>query len=252
MASFRTEAIILRRRDYRETDRIVTFFSKDFGKITGIAFGAKKSTKRFSNCLEPFVLSRIFFSQRPNRDLIRLESCEMLSGRKRLAEDVNRLAHASYLAELATLLTADRDRNEDLFLLLAACMDLIEDGKRPEDVTRIFEVRFLTLLGYRLNLTVCGACQAPLLEQGKSYFQTSEGSLQCEKCAKDRSLAVSEGTLKTLAFAQDQPLEKAGRLRISRGAEREARKALESFLVHLMQKRPKSLDFIRRIREEKK
>ena len=70
MAPLITEGIILKRKDYRESDLIVTAFTRDFGKITGIAFGAKKSRKRFANCLGFFARSRLYVSFPLNRDAV--------------------------------------------------------------------------------------------------------------------------------------------------------------------------------------
>lgn len=251
MAQLRTEGIIIKRKDFRETDLTVTLFSRDFGKIVGIAFGARRSNRRFTNCLSLFALSTIFFSQRPNENLVRLDSCELQKGRTHITENLNTLAHASYLAELTGYLTADRDKNPGIFELLESCLELLDENVPPEGVSRIFEIRFLTFLGYQLDLHLCPGCMRSLNEVGTSYFQIAEGRFRCESCALDRSLPLSEGTLKTLTFAQNEPLKSVGRLRIPRGTEQEARRILESFLVHLMQKRPKSLDFITQLREKK-
>ena len=62
-------AIILRARSYRESDKIVSFLTRDFGKLTGIAMGAKKSRRRFANCLDPLTRVRVYFRTRKSHEV---------------------------------------------------------------------------------------------------------------------------------------------------------------------------------------
>jgi DNA repair protein RecO (recombination protein O) len=252
MASMKTEGIILQRKQYREMDLLVTFFSRDFGKLAGVAFGAKRSQKRFANCLEIFNRSRIFFSEHPHRRLVRLEMCELISSVTHIPHDMNALAHASYMVELVNSLTGERDtdKSNDIFHLLGKCLELLENEVPPEDAARIFEVRLMTLLGYGLGLQTCANCNTDCLEQGVCRFYPSDGRLRCRACAQDQGYPLSEGTIKALQFVQSQPLEVAGRVRFSARGEEEARRVLEEVLMRLMQRRPRSLEYIRRLKEK--
>ena len=252
MKPLRAEVIVLKRQNFRETDLIVTFFSREFGKMAGIGFGARRSHKRFSNCLQLFALSQLFFSQRPNQELVRLEWCELIEGHNFITRDVKRFAFASYLAELTASLTAVWDKNVELFQLLAECLGLLNGDSQAEEAVRIFEIRFLTLLGYKLNLESCSQCGQQFTSTAPAYFQVTGGNLLCMKCSEDRSLKISAGTLRTLRYAQREPLNAIDRLRISRAANNEARVFLETFLIHLMHKRPKSLDMIQKLRNRYK
>ncbi len=249
MAPLITEGIILNRKDYRESDLIVTAFTKDFGKVAGIAFGAKRSRKRFANCLGLFAHSRLYITFPPNRDLARLDECDLLEGIRELSQE--RLAYASYLAELTVSLTADRDRNQDLYLLLRYCIPMIVAGSDPEETVHVFETRFLTLLGYKLNLETCERCHTRLDARETVYFNMAGGGFQCETCAKDRGTPLSGGTIKSLSFIQNEPLPTAGRLRMAAKTRMESRLLLETFLLNLTQKRFKSLEFIRKLREQR-
>jgi DNA repair protein RecO (recombination protein O) len=252
MASLKTEGIILQRKQYREMDLLVTFFSPDFGKLIGLAFGAKRSQKRFANCLELFNRSRIFFSESPQRSVVRLEMCELISGISHIPHDMSALAHASYLAELVELLTGERDQQNsaDTFHLLNKCLEMLESGVPPEDTVLIFEMRLLSLLGYALDLRTCADCKAHCLEEKMCRFYPADGRLRCNACAQDKGYSVSGGTIKTLQFIQEQPLEVAARARFPVPGGEEARLILEDVLTRLMQRRPKSLEYIRRLKEK--
>ncbi len=252
MAQKQTDGIVIQKRNYREIDLIATVFSREFGKISGIAFGARKSMKRFANCMDLFSYSRFFFTPRSGFDLVRMDSCELIRGMENVSKDLNGFAHASYIAELTSSLTAEEDRNVEIFELLSACLGLIDEHSSPEDITRIFEIRFLTLLGYKLVLDRCMACKKDVIKGSIAYFDSAEGGIRCDSCAVDRSLPLHDGTLKGLLFAQSEPLATACRIRLGKRAGEEAEKILETLFVHLMQKRPKSLDSIRQAKEHER
>ena len=90
----------MRTLSYGESDLIVTFYSSDFGKIKGIAKGAKRSKKRFANVFEPFSLTNIIFT-RKNRDMLAfIESCEIIDHYPAIRQDMEKTLIASYLLTL--------------------------------------------------------------------------------------------------------------------------------------------------------
>src|SRR3972149_11808071 len=89
--SFTTEAIVLSSIDYGESDKIVTFYTLEFGKIKGIAKGAKRSKKRFVNNLEPFSYINLLFFQKQGRELVILEQAEIMRRFDLLTLDIDRL-----------------------------------------------------------------------------------------------------------------------------------------------------------------
>jgi len=91
---FTTEAIVLNSIDYGESDRIVTFYTLGFGKVKGIAKGAKNSRKRFVNNLEPFSYIKLLIFQKENRDLSIIEQADIIRRFDKLVFDIERLAFA--------------------------------------------------------------------------------------------------------------------------------------------------------------
>src|SRR5499427_3856541 len=98
-------AIVLRARDYAEADRIVTLLTRDFGKLSGIAKGAKASRRRFERKLEPFTNAMLYFRRRPHGQLIFITRAERLEGAPREFDDLGQIALGSYMLELADALT---------------------------------------------------------------------------------------------------------------------------------------------------
>ena len=93
------EAIILRTRDYRESDRLITFFSRSQGQLTGIAKGARRSKKRFVHTLEPLSHVLITYADRSSSGLVRIDASELKNGFIELRNDVTRLGYASLSCE---------------------------------------------------------------------------------------------------------------------------------------------------------
>ena len=98
--SFKTTGFVLRSLHYGESDLIITFYSHEFGKLQGIAKGAKNSKKRFANVFEPFSLTNIIFT-RKNRDMLAfIESCDIISHYSAIRQDLEKTLIASYFIDL--------------------------------------------------------------------------------------------------------------------------------------------------------
>src|ERR1700756_3736280 len=96
-----SQAIVLRARDYAEADRIVTVLTRDFGKLSGIAKGAKASRRRFERKLEPFTQAILSFRRRPHGQLVFITRAERIDGAPGEFSDLAKIALGSYMVELA-------------------------------------------------------------------------------------------------------------------------------------------------------
>jgi len=202
--------VILRWRAYGESDKIVTFLTRDFGKLTGIAKGARRSRRRFVNSLEPLARVQARFRQRPGASLAFLESCELLRSPGNLTEPV-RFAYASYLAELTDQLTVEGQPVPELHALLDDGLSVL--ARRPASGTflRAFELRLLACAGYEPQLGRCHTCRSPLNAEGPALLDTHHGTIVCTQCAaadRGRSLVeVESRALQRLAELQTVPLD---------------------------------------------
>jgi DNA repair protein RecO (recombination protein O) len=248
MPLHKTPAIVLGSTPYGEADQIVTLYTLDFGKIKGIAKGAKRSCKRFGNTLGIGSYIRATFFEKETSDLVRLSFCELVRPFAGLRGDITQLAWASYLIELVNEMTAERIRNKGLFRLLILFLSLIDRGILKEEIQRVFEVRLLSLLGYQPQLNHCTRCRKGLA--GKNFFfSAGEGGVLCPSCAVDLSglVPVSLGTIKTLLLAQSIPLEKVGRISFLPQSLEESRAVLSLFLQQYLGKELKSKKFLQQI-----
>ena len=152
--TFRTKAIILKRRDFGEADRLLTLITPDRGKLDAIAKGARKATSSKTGHVELFTRADMLISR--GRDLDLVVQAEMTEPYLPLREDLQRGAYASYSAELLDKFTAPGD--EDLghaFPLLDETLQrlCVEDDLRL--VIRYYEIHLLGTLGFRPELQEC-------------------------------------------------------------------------------------------------
>jgi DNA repair protein RecO (recombination protein O) len=248
MPLYETPAIVLRSTPYGESDQIVTLYTLDFGKIKGIAKGAKRSRKRFANTLEICSYIQVTFFEKEARDLVRLDHSDLIRPFESLREDITKLAWASYFIELVNELTAERIKNKALFRLLVFFLNLIDHGMLEEEIQRIFEVRLLSHLGYQPQLDHCTRCQKRLSGE-KFFFGVREGGVLCPSCAASLPglVPISLGTIKTLQLAQSLPLEKVERISFSVQSLKESQAVLSIFLQQYLGKELKSKKFLEQI-----
>lgn len=129
MAARVSETIVLRTYPLREADLIVSFFTRDLGKLRGVARRARKPGNRFGSGLERLSYIRLFFFHTENRELATLDSCELIGSRFRLASDYELTVALDYLAEVSETLLPAHEPNEKFFRLLLAVSDhLLQSG----------------------------------------------------------------------------------------------------------------------------
>ena len=184
MLEERTPAIVLRTRPQGESDKIVTFLTRTWGKVTGIAKGAKRSRRRFVNVLEPFTHVQLRFRPGRTDDLSFIFGCDLLRTFRSPSRDLQRFALASYIVELIDVMVAGREAGQDTYLLLLHALTVLEEQAALSPLfLSLFELRLLTNVGYAPNLAECQQCRISITpEETPLTFSPSLGGLLCPKC----------------------------------------------------------------------
>src|SRR5512139_1011217 len=149
---YRTEAIVLRRSDFGEADRLLTVLTPERGKLRLIAKGARKPTSRKSGHVELFSYGRYLVAVGHDLDII--TQAETIEPFVPLHEDLLRATYAYYIAELADAFTADRDENRPLFDLLKDVLAWLATADDLALVARYYELHLLGLAGFQPQLFV--------------------------------------------------------------------------------------------------
>jgi DNA repair protein RecO (recombination protein O) len=205
-----TSAIVLRTWPFGESDRIVSFLTENYGKMTGIAKGAKRSRKRFANSLEPFSFVTLRFQDRPHTSLAFVLGCDLQSGYTRLATSLEKIAYASYVVEITEGLIGERDENRLVFNHLREGLIYLEERETSLIFLAAFELRLLKLVGYQPVFDSCGRCGVDRLRLAKSawHFSVRDGSVLCASCARLRKevFSLTPPALELLTAIQNEGL----------------------------------------------
>jgi DNA repair protein RecO (recombination protein O) len=252
MPLFKTNAIVIRSVNYGESDKIVTFFTKDFGKLKGIAKGARRSRKRFQNALGLFSHLRLIFFDREGMGLVRAEGCDILYSFPKIREDLKKIFYGNYYLELVNEMAGEREVNSEAFELLLSTLLNLEELDLQEEQLRIFEIRMLSLFGYRPNMRKCNLCKKDwedLKDPPVIFFSLERGALICETCSKarDHLVPISVGTAKLVEKISQAEFSMIPRVRFTFQALAESREFLPKFISYQLGKESRSLKALKDI-----
>ena len=176
--TYKTEGVILRRRNIGEADSIFTVYSDREGKFDAVAKGVRKAKSHMRGHLEPLTRSKLLLAR--GRALDIFTQAETITGYMGIREDLERGAAAMYCAELVDRFTIEHADHPGLYTLLLELLDALE-ADAPRTVLRSFELQLLSLMGYELQLDVCTLCSASL-PPNETLLSPSAGGLACADC----------------------------------------------------------------------
>ena len=163
----KTDAILLKKRDLRETSFILTFFTKDYGKVHGVLKGARGARARSGITPLFFSLSQIVYYEKKKSDFFIISQCESQETFFNILQEWGRAAAAYYMLELVDVFTEIGQSSQDTFENLLTSLKALDNKKEPAVVARLFEVRFLMSLG---------------LWPGSESFKLTKGALSTLSC----------------------------------------------------------------------
>jgi DNA repair protein RecO (recombination protein O) len=248
--SVRTEGIILRRRDYGESDRILEVFTKKLGRISGLAKGARKPKSKISGHLELFSRSSFLVSRGRNLQLI--TQAETLDAFDHLREDLSGIGLGSYIVELVGAVTIEEGSNLRLYDLLINTLEALDRGLDPPIITHYFELQLLDLSGFRPEFFICVECGESITEQDQ-FLSGELGGVICPKCIHGVGPAdtrpVSARMLKFLRHFQRTDIKDLLSLELSTEIQKGLDEAIRYYLAHTLNTTLNSPNFINQVKQ---
>jgi DNA repair protein RecO (recombination protein O) len=246
---YRTEAIILRRQDFGEADRILTLYTPGLGKSRVLAKGVRKLTSRKAGHVELFTHSRLLVAKGKSLDIV--TQAETINPFVALRGDLARASCAYYVAELVDRFTEEGEENSRLFGTLLNALLWLGTAEDTALVLRCFELRLLDFVGYRPQLSRCVRCAEPLATDA-ALFSPAEGGALCLRCGRGERgcRELSPQALAILCYLQSNEYEQCCRLRVERRAHFELEGILRQYLTYHLERGLKSADFMDRVRRE--
>lgn len=240
-----TPAIVLRTRDYMESDRIVTLLTQHAGKLGGIAKGAKASRRRFERRLEPFSHVMLYFRRRPHGQLVFITRAEAGDlAQFHLDGDLGRFALGSYMLELADALASEEADAAGAYRLLADALGTLSADAAGAAMRQGYELRMLGWAGFGLDFERCRICGE---EQGGAsavYFIIGRGGIVCARCRE----STPEGGIR-LGAASAAALAQLARIPIGNAAGAPAAGpdgalAIARFIASVVDRKLRSVEFL--------
>jgi DNA repair protein RecO (recombination protein O) len=244
---FQADALVLRRSDLGEADRIVTLFTREHGKLRAVAKGIRRPTSKLGGHLELFTHSRLLLARGQNLAIItQAETSQSFIG---LRDDVFRATFACYSAELIDRLLVENSADPEAFDLLVLALARISTDRQPEIATRLFELQLLGHLGYRPQLHRCASCEATLRPDGNA-FSAPAGGVLCPDCLQfdPGARPLSTNAFKVLRLIQSDDYATAARLQLDEPLRRETERIFVGYSEHIIERRVKSAEFLNLLR----
>src|SRR5271155_253905 len=183
------EAIVLRVWPFHEADLLVSLFTREQGRVKGVARHAMRSRRRFGGALEPMTHVRATYAEKPRQELVRLDGFEILSSPLSRPVDYARTAALQMVAEALEEAMPEGAPEDAVFRLVLAVLDEMQVGKVWMPVT-YFALWMSRLMGWMPELRHCVVCGLDLRGGAVWYSATSDG-VTCADDARAGSVALS-------------------------------------------------------------
>lgn len=207
----KSEAIVLKTMKYGESSKILTLYTRVYGKISVIAKGARGPKSKFGSALEPMNYVLAVFYKKENRDLSLLSQCDLLGSFRRLSEDMDRMHAAMSIIALIDAVSHAEEENAELFTLALQSLETVNNAtKNAINVFYTFEIRLATLAGFKPDFRVCARCGSPLDATSVGNLAVklhlTAGGVVCRGCSE---AGIGRGTISAPAVKVLQALQRS-------------------------------------------
>ncbi len=251
---YATEAIILRRMDFGEADRILTIMTPEMGKLRVIAKGARKITSRKAGHVELFTRVKLLLARGRTFDIV--SQAETIEPYRAVREDLLRSSFAHYLSELVDVFAQEGSEDTALYDLLANGLSWLAEAPDPALAARYFEMRLLTLTGYRPQLFRCARTNEPINIDDAAVrfvaFSPMEGGVLSPAAAglvRDTA-GLPVGALRLLRILQTQPFEEISTLDVTPTVHAQTEQVMRRYLQFILERTLRSTHFLRQLERE--
>lgn len=246
MSAEKATALVLRSIEFSESSLVVILFTREFGKIRGLAKGARRLKSPFESALDLLGVSRIVFLRKSSDALDLLTEAKLVRWFRPAGRDMSSLYAGYYLAELLNELTDDYDPHPELFDLAEETLEALSVGEAVARRILRFELGALRLLGHLPSLETCAECGRAMEPSGRLAFGHLDGGVLCGQCrqGKRQIAMISGAALRTMAQLADLQRSTWKRMETSPRTYGEVRGILNQFIANLLGKRPRMHEYL--------
>lgn len=205
MSTVKTKGLILKQSDFGEANRILTIFTKEYGIIKAVAYGAKSIRNKNSASTQVMTYAD-FILLKTNKDMMSIQSSEIIDSFFGVKEDITKLSLCVYFADLIySLLNMNSPDDEMLSLVLNSVYALSYKDIDVEKMRAVFELKAMALGGYMPNMSGCVKCSDT---ENISGFSPKSGGIVCKNCSKTGDIPINAEVYHTVLYILSSDVKK--------------------------------------------
>ena len=239
-----SEAIILQSYPLGEADRLVSFLSRSMGRVRGVASGARRTKSRFGSTLERLSHVHIWFYEKQNRELVRINQCDLVESFLDAFRDYGSGVALAILSEVTETVLPDHEPSDANFRLLLLVAQTIKKTGKPELPLAYFVLWTVKLGGWLPSLDACARCGRHLDPKESAYFSPSASAISCSKCRRPGMRTLSPAVLAAARKMLGERLDKLNEEMISRRAARDLSDVMLDVIEHQIDRKLKSRELL--------
>ena len=244
MSILKTEAIVLRSFDFRETSRIATFYTKEYGRGSGSLKRIRQAPKKFGSSLDRFSVNDIVYYQCRNSELHLISHCDMRNYFYPVRQDLKKSIAAHYIMELVNVIMPTEEKNAKVYQLMVDFLSALEKTDDINKLIHFFQIKILLISGFKPHLDTCLHCHKKI--GGKARFSLKDGGLICLECpvADTTVHLISPGAVASILFAEKNDWTHCLKLKLTSVTKDELKYVLNNFLVFHLGRKIKSAKYL--------
>lgn len=238
---YQVEGIVIRSMDYGENNKIVTLLTRENGKAGVMIRGAKKVKSRHGSLAQPFTYGHFHYFR--GHGLGTLNHGEIIESHHDLRMQLDLSAYASYASELTDRTLQEEEPSGYYFEQLKACFAALKEGKDPQVVIHLFEMRVLDLAGYAPELEECVSCSNRV---GPFKLSPHTGGILCGRCfhRDPGALSLSESAHKLLRLFSRMDMRRLGSIAVKPDTKEELKRCMRGLMDAQLGLQLKSRNFL--------
>lgn len=244
MSTVKAKGLIIKQSDFKEANRVLTIFTEDFGIINAVAYGAKSIRNKNSASTQVMTYADFIFSN-TNRDMMSVQSAEIIDSFFGVKEDITKLSLCTYFADLVySLLNSNSPDCDMLSLMLNSLYALSYKDFDIKKIKAVFELRAMAYGGYMPNISYCVGCSSI---ENITHFNAQKGGIVCRNCNQSGGVLIDGNVYHTLSYILTADAKKMLSFDADEDTMKRVSDIAEEYVLTYCDKNFKSLDYYKQI-----
>jgi DNA repair protein RecO (recombination protein O) len=242
----KTNGIVLHSVRFGEGHKIIKLYTETLGKIDASAFGVRKTKSRFGSRLEQFTIGTFLLYKKNEESLYAIRDVDVHSQSWPVRENLNKFLIANALVETIIRYVEIAHCDRELYELIRTALLVLDsiDSKKSLYLLSMYDVKFLSIMGYRPDMRVCARCGLKLSE-GDVYADPTYGVPLCAHCKFPNSVQVTSGGVHFVEWSLGHSLHDSLKVTMKKETLKNIRSVLELIYMNIFQKHLESWNQLR-------